>query len=390
LCTWHQGHRIRKRPVYHLKNQLLEQKYVNFSIHYRPIFNVLMSLLLEVSKMNNPDNIDIILIPRQQVSELLPSNPPTPWLSPLPSHDSKCDASTEKFDIPESPKYWQDDGSRAGTPFESESPDSDSDSSSDSSSNDSESLSEVAANLPWTDLEPLFSRSVIHFDDWEDIKSSPVRESNSLGLELMPDDPRLVLEAQKAATFNSQVESLRTPPIHQDARSYECPNQKYQEQQEHLVPQFDSPADELLAGRCPQDICIRADVSDASGLKVSGHDREAVPQLVNRAYQRSQGCQRSHVDPESHRPHRDDSVEGLSNAGHLDQSEVAAALDGVSMDAVNGRSCDWELLLRAPRMCPIPLPEDFLHRGPGLVGWLKRALDSVLKTITLSHLDRCV
>ena len=252
------------------------------------------------------------------------------------------------------------------------------------------SQSEAVESQPWTDLEPLFSRGVLHFD-WEGIKFPTVGESNSLGF-FSPDDLRVVLEAQNAATFNSQTESLRTPPIHQDARSYECPNRKYQEQQEHLVPQFDSPANELLAGRCPQDICTRADMSDASGLKVSRHNREPIPQLVNKRYQRSQGCQRSSVDHESLKSQRDDNVEDWSNAGYLDQFEAAAALDGVSTYAVNDGPCDCELL-RAPRMHPVPLPEDLLYRGPGLVGWLKRAFDGVngvLKTITVSHLGRWV
>lgn len=128
--------------------------------------------------------------------------------------------------------------------------------------------------MPWSDLEPLFPRGVLRFD-WEGIENPSVRESNAHDLESMLYG--VVLEAQKAANFNPQSESLRTPPIHQDTCSYECPNQKYQEQQEHLVPQFDSPADKHLAGRCPQDICMRADVSDAFGLKVSRHNREAVP-----------------------------------------------------------------------------------------------------------------
>ena len=197
-----------------------------------------------------------MLIPPQQASESLRNNSPTPRPPSLLSHDPKL--VTKPFEIPESSEYRQDHRSRAGTLFESY-------------SSDSDTLSEVTANQPSVVPQPLFSRNVPRFDG----KGINILTSNALGLEFLFEG--VVLDAQTVAPANSQVESLRTPPIHQDTRSYELLNQKYQEQDEHLVPWFESPANEMLAGGCPRDICLRADASDASGLKVSRYNREAVP-----------------------------------------------------------------------------------------------------------------
>jgi hypothetical protein len=194
---------------------------------------------------------------------LLPSDSPRPWLSFLLSYDLELDL--KQLDISESSEYGQHDGLPTGTPFESEP--SDSDCSSDSGD---DPLFEVAANPSSTVLS---SRDVLHFD-WEGTEVPATRQSNALNLVCMLDD--VDLEAQTVATSDTQVESLRTPPIHQGARSIERPNQKNQERQERLVPQFESSANELLVGGCPQDICLRADVSDSSGLKVSRHSREAI------------------------------------------------------------------------------------------------------------------
>jgi hypothetical protein len=205
-----------------------------------------------------------MLIPGQQVGDVLESNIPAPWLSSLLSHGLKSD--TKHSHVPESSEYRQDHGSRAGTPFGSDS--SDSDCSSDS---DDDTLFEVAANLPLTVLEPLFSNDVFRFD-WEGIES--IGESNALGLEFMFKGP--VLEAQAVATSTPQAESLRAPPYHQDARSCGRPNYKHQAHQAHSAPQPDSPANETLAGGRPQDIGLQDEVSDGSGLNVSRHNRGAV------------------------------------------------------------------------------------------------------------------
>ena|SRR6266850_168958 len=203
-----------------------------------------------------------MLIPGQQVGDVLESNTPVPWLSSLLSHGMKSE--TKHVHVPESFEYWQDHESRAGTPFESDS--SDSDCSSDSGD---DPLFEVAANPSSTVLEPLFSSDVFRFD-WKGIES--IGESNALGLEFMSKGP--VLEAQAVATSTPQAESLRAPPHHQGARSCDRPNYKYQA---HSAPQPDSPANKTLAGGRPQDIGLQDEVSDASGLDVSRHNREAVP-----------------------------------------------------------------------------------------------------------------
>jgi hypothetical protein len=63
-------------------------------------------------------------------------------------------------------------------------------------------------------------------------------------------------------------------------------------------------------------------------------------------------------------------MENWSKTGYSDQVEAAAAAEEVSAYAVNDPPYDWELL-RAPRMHPIPLPEegsdDNDYSGPGLV-----------------------
>jgi hypothetical protein len=315
-----------------------------------------------------------MLIPGQQGNELLPCDSSRPWLSFLLSHDLELDL--KQLDISESPEYRQHDEFRTGTPFESEP--SDSDCSSDSGD---DLLFEVVANPSSTVLDSLSSRDVLHFD-WEGTEVPAIRQSNALNLVCMLDD--VDLEAQTVATFDTQVESLRTPPIHQGARSIERPNQKNQERHEHLVPQFESSANELLVGGCPQDICLRADVSDASGLKVSRHTAEKPFQSINRAYQRFQGCQRADADPEPHKPHSDDDMEDGSNIGHPGRPEAVAAVERVSMHAMGAPPNDSEPL-RAPRMRPIPLPkEDMGRRSNGTLEVISKAL-----VLVLARLDRC-
>ena len=64
-------------------------------------------------------------------------------------------------------------------------------------------------------------------------------------------------------------------------------------QQEHLVPQPDSPADETLVGGVPQDICLGADVSDASGLEVSRNNRHVSSH--RKGFQEMQGLDREPI-----------------------------------------------------------------------------------------------
>lgn len=193
---------------------------------------------------------------------MLECKTPVPWLSSLLSHGLKSDI--KDVHVPESSEYWQDHGSRTETPFDSDS--SDSDCSSDSGD---DTLFEVAANPSSTVLEPLFSSDAFRFGR-KGIES--IGESNALGLEFMSEGP--ILEAQAVATSTPQAESLRAPPYHQDARSCDCPNYEHRA---HSAPQPDGLANETLAGGRPQDIGLQDEVSDASGLNVSRHDREAIP-----------------------------------------------------------------------------------------------------------------
>ena len=166
------------------------------------------------------------------IAEQEGSNSLTPRLSPL--------LNSNHFDIPESSESRRDHGSLPGTPFDS----SDSDCSSD---------------------PRLYIVSEI----------SSTGESNALGLEFRYET--VIFGGQAVATSIPQAESLRAPQRHQDARSRGGPNRGHCVQQGHLAPQPDSPADETLAGGFPQDICLGADVSDASGLEVSRNYRDTVP-----------------------------------------------------------------------------------------------------------------
>jgi hypothetical protein len=303
-----------------------------------------------------------MLITEQEANDWLPCDSPSPWLSPLPLHDMQSDP--KHIDTPESPEHWQDESS-------------DSDCSSDSEDG---SLLEVSVNLSSTTLEPSSPKYGSLFC-WE---GPPIAESNALGLIFTSE--AVVLKAQGVATSTPQAESLRAPPHHQDARSCDGPSQKHQAQREHLAPQPDSPADDTLAGRRPQDICLRADVSDASGPEVSRHNREAA-QVDKRALQIFQElcsfpCQRAYPYFESRKPGRDDDLEDWQSCRDPGQLEGATAM--------NAQPSDWELL-RAPRIRPIPLPEEegdeHLYSGPDLGGWLNGTLDGVPKTMTLCVLD---
>ena len=101
----------------------------------------------------------------------------------------------------------------------------------------------------------------------------------------------MAISGSKAvATSIPQAESLRSPSHHQVARSRDHPNQEHCVQQEHPVPQPDSPADETLVGGVPQDICLGAGVSDASGLEVSRNNRHFSSD--RKAFQEMQGLDR--------------------------------------------------------------------------------------------------
>lgn len=92
-------------------------------------------------------------------------------------------------------------------------------------------------------------------------------ESNALGLVFIYEDDDL--DTKAATTFTQQAESLRAPHYHQDDRSCDRPDQKHHAQKERLVFQTDSPADETLACRFPQDIGLRGEVSNFPGSMVS-------------------------------------------------------------------------------------------------------------------------
>ena len=315
--------------------------------------------------------------------EWFASNPSTPRLSPLlllPDLKSDLDRS----DIPQNPGYLGNHGPLEGTPSEG----SDSDCSPNSCDDASLALSTSQFS---TATRPSFPEDVSLFD-WEDIATQTVGAGNALGLEFTPET--ISPEDQSVATSTPQDESLRAPPHHQDARSFGCTYQEHRAFQEHrhLAPPSDSRADETLAGTGPQDICLRADVSDASGLEVSRHSREAVPVDEKSTSQQIQGLckspgQRADTYTESRKPHSDDMGDCLS-ARHPGQLEGAAAPGGLSVYARNSQPNECEFL-RTPPMRPVSLPGEvggggcLLYSGPDLGGWLNGTKDSVPKGMAL-------
>jgi hypothetical protein len=251
-------------------------------------------------------------------------NSPTLRLSPI--------LDPKYFDFPEGSEFRQDHESLTGTPFGS----SDSDCSPDPHDGRLFTVSEI----------------------------SYTGKSNALGLEFTYET--VMSSSQAIATSISQVESLRSPSHHQDARSRDRPNQEHCVQQEHLVPQPDSTADETLAGGVPQDIRLEADVSDASGLEVSRNNRLFLN--YKEAFQGMQGLD-----------------------GYRQRAEEATTA-GLSMHSVIAQPHNSGLL-RAPQMHPVPLPDGgedrghLLYDGLDLGGWLHITLDGVPGTIALSSLD---
>ena len=207
------------------------------------------------------------MVTQQDASELQPFEFSTSWPSSVKPHDLKSDPIP--FDTTQSAEYWQRYRSLAGSPFDS----SDSDSSSDCGD---DALSVLSLNLP-----PVFHKSPLSKDvsliDWEDIETPEIMGSNALGLIFMSGED--VFEAKEVPTFTQQAESLRAPRNHQDVRSCDRPDQKHQMLQEHLAFQSDSPTDETLVRKFPQDIGLPSDVSDSFGSKVSkrNNNKKAVP-----------------------------------------------------------------------------------------------------------------
>jgi len=162
---------------------------------------------------------------------------------------------------------------------------------------------------------------------------------NALGLVFFSNLKEDILATEAVATLAQQAEGLQAPPYHQDGRGCGRPNQKYYALQEHVAFQSDSPTDETLVGRFPQDIGLWADVSDSPGPKV---------------------------------------FQGLCGAPFEEAHSF-------------GDGCDqpdkYDNNLRAPRMKTISLPEeqeydeDLLYSGPALGGWLTGTLDGVPKTM---------
>jgi len=274
-------------------------------------------------------------VTRQQDS----SDNPTFRLSPVKSNDLKSDP--DPFDFTQSLEQWQYQRSLAGSPFDS--------SDSDSSDCDDDTLSVASLDLFPTARETPFSKdgSLVN---WEGDKTMEIMEGNALGLVFSYEED--VIEAKAVATFTQQAESLRAPRSHQDDRSCDRPDQKHPAQQERLAFQTDSPADETLARRFPQDIDLRGDVSDSLS-----------PMMF----------------------------QGLN----MSPSEEVGSR-GLYYKALKE---DWpeeeSMLLRAPRMRTISLPEedeegdgqDLFYGGSDLGGWLTGASDGVPKTAFLDCLD---
>ena len=193
-----------------------------------------------------------------------PCASPALGLSPLP-----LKGFSEFFDIPESLEDLQASRLTSGSPFES----SDSDSCSDS---DDDTLSVVSAR-EWShpgDICPV---------DWSDIGNPAGVEENALGLVFSPQ--ACTFEARAIATLIPQARNLRAPRYHQDVRSCDRPNRDCHSHQKHAATQSYVPANDTLVEGSPQDTGLRGDVSDASVLKVSQQNREAV--LVDETNSRS-------------------------------------------------------------------------------------------------------
>lgn len=226
----------------------------------------------------------------------------TPSLSPLlllPNLKSD----PERSDIPQHPGYL---GSHES--LEETAPDcSDSDCSSNSC--DGASL-ELSTNSFSTVPQPSVPEDASLFD-WEDTWTQTMEKGNALGLDFTPET--VSLKDQAVATSTPQAESLRAPPHHQDARSCGCTYQEHQAFQEyrHLIPPPDSRANETLAGKVPQDICLGADVSDASGPEVSTTTekpfrsmKRALHTAISRAMQTSRSASRHIPRASQRRPGR--------------------------------------------------------------------------------------
>lgn len=310
------------------------------------------------------------------------SNPSSPRLSPLLLlPDLKSDP--ERSDIPQNPGYFWNHGSLEETPSERSDSDCSSNSCDDASLELSTSLFSTVPRTPFPEDVSLF--------EWEDIVTQTVETSNALGLEFPPE--AVSPEDQAVATSTPQAESLRAPPHHQNARSFGCTYQEHRafKGHPHQAPPSDSRANETLAGEVPQAIWPRADVSDASGLEVSRHSREAVPVDEKSISQKTQGLckspdQRADTYPESRKPHSEDLEDSLS-ARFPGQLEGAAAANGLSVYARNSQPTEWEFL-RTPPMRPIPLPGEkeggsLLYSGPDLGGWLNGTMDGALKGMAL-------
>jgi len=340
------------------------------------MYSVELPVIAPEVRKNGPYNAIPMLTALQECEWFTfnPSTASTPSLSPLlllPNLKSD----PEHSDIPQNLGYLESHESLEETAPEC----SDSDCSSNSC--DGASL-ELFTNLFSTVPQPSVPEDVSLFD-WEDIWTQTIEEGNALGLYFTPEI--VSLEDQAVATSTPEAESLRAPPHHQDARSSGCTYQEHQAFQ-HLAPPSDSRADETLAGEGQQDICLGADVSDASGLEVSTHNREAVPVDEKSTSQQIQGLckplgQRADTYPESGKPHRD-GLEDYLSARYPGQREGAAAAKGLSLYAWNSHPNEWEFL-RTPPMRPVQLPGEeeagdcLLYSGPDLGGWLNGTMGGV-------------
>jgi len=184
-------------------------------------------------------------------------------------------------------------------------------------------------------------------------------------------------ETRAIPASRPQTECLQAPHNHQDDRSYDILNQKHHAWQEQLAHQPKSQADELetLENECPQDICLRGDVSNTSSIEpdVSGHNGEAVPvdeEDIFQAFQLNMPRQVAHPYPGYCGLCADDGA--VKWPGTQDQGQGSAA-DTLSTCIADAQPYYDGELQRAPRMHPISLPEEegderTSNGGPGLGG----------------------
>ncbi|KAF8271060.1 hypothetical protein EI94DRAFT_1797456 [Lactarius quietus] len=161
---------------------------------------------------------------------------------------------------------------------------------------------------------------------------------NALGL-VFPPFRMHAEEVSAAPTSTPQTGSLRAPSNHQDIRSRERLDQKCHAPQGHATLHSHVTANEVLVAGCPQDTCPRGAVSNASGSEKS----------------RKIFTSRQKARPHGRRSKPQKNYEPSDWLGSGEARERAGRDNAPSPCAVYAE--EYDKLLRAPLMRPIPLPD---------------------------------